>query len=128
MNHPPGGFQRAKKLLLNFGRVAWIPGGGSVARLVNSRGVELEVSGKQVGFMFSIDLSGLGLTGCSLYSDILFSLPGILTRSAQPFDLPLPNDPTLLGGRAYLQGAAFDLGVNAAGIVTTNGGTMVLGS
>lgn len=34
-------------------------GGGSVARLVNSRGVELEVSGKQVGFMFSIDLSGL---------------------------------------------------------------------
>lgn len=34
-------------------------GGGSVARLVNSRGVELEVSGKQVGFMASIDLSGL---------------------------------------------------------------------
>lgn len=34
-------------------------GGGSVARLQNSRGVELEVSGKQVGFMASIDLSGL---------------------------------------------------------------------
>ena len=34
-------------------------GGGSVARLRNSRGVELEVSGKQVGFMASIDLSGL---------------------------------------------------------------------
>ena len=37
-------------------------GGGSVARLVNSRGVELEVSGKQVGFMFSIDLSGLRIS------------------------------------------------------------------
>ena len=34
-------------------------GGGSVARLRNARGVELEVSGKQVGFMASIDLSGL---------------------------------------------------------------------
>lgn len=34
-------------------------GGGAVARLQNSRGVELEVSGKQVGFMASIDLSGL---------------------------------------------------------------------
>ncbi|WP_290545523.1 hypothetical protein [Aestuariivirga sp.] len=34
-------------------------GGGAVARLRNSRGVELEVSGKQVGFMASIDLSGL---------------------------------------------------------------------
>ena len=34
-------------------------GGGSVARLRNSHGVELEVSGKQVGFMASVDLSGL---------------------------------------------------------------------
>jgi hypothetical protein len=34
-------------------------GGSSVARLRNSRGVELEVSGKQVGFMASVDLSGL---------------------------------------------------------------------
>jgi hypothetical protein len=34
-------------------------GGGSVARLRNSRGVELEVSGKQVGLMASVDLSGL---------------------------------------------------------------------
>ena len=34
-------------------------GGGAVARLRNSRGVELEVSGKQVGFMASVDLSGL---------------------------------------------------------------------
>ena len=34
-------------------------GGGSVARLRNSRGVELEVSGKQIGLMASVDLSGL---------------------------------------------------------------------
>lgn len=34
-------------------------GGGKVARLRNSRGVLLEVRGKQVGLMFSIDLSGM---------------------------------------------------------------------
>lgn len=34
-------------------------GGGSVARLRNSRGVELELRGKQIGFMASVDLSGL---------------------------------------------------------------------
>jgi hypothetical protein len=34
-------------------------GGGGVARLRNSRGVELEVSGRQIGFKASVDLSGL---------------------------------------------------------------------
>ncbi len=34
-------------------------GGSAVARLRNSRGVELEVSGKQIGFKASVDLSGL---------------------------------------------------------------------
>lgn len=34
-------------------------GGGAVARLRNSRGVELEVSGKQIGFKASVALSGL---------------------------------------------------------------------
>jgi hypothetical protein len=34
-------------------------GGGAVARLRNSRGVELELSGKQIGFKASVDLSGL---------------------------------------------------------------------
>ena len=36
-------------------------GGGAVARLRNSRGVVLEVQAKQIGFMASIDLSGLKL-------------------------------------------------------------------
>jgi lipid-binding SYLF domain-containing protein len=34
-------------------------GGGGVARLRNSRGVELEVRGKQIGLMASVDLSGM---------------------------------------------------------------------
>jgi hypothetical protein len=36
-----------------------VAGGGKVARLRNSRGVVLEVRGRQIGAMFSIDLSGM---------------------------------------------------------------------
>lgn len=37
-------------------------GGGAVARLRNSRGVTLELHARQVGFMASVDLSGLRLS------------------------------------------------------------------
>lgn len=37
-------------------------GGAGVARLRNSRGVELEVSGRQIGIMASVDLSGMRVT------------------------------------------------------------------
>lgn len=36
-----------------------IAGGGAVARLRNARGVELEVSGRQIGVKFSVELSGI---------------------------------------------------------------------
>jgi hypothetical protein len=36
-----------------------VAGGNKVAKLKNSRGVVLELKGKQVGLMFSIDLSGM---------------------------------------------------------------------
>jgi hypothetical protein len=39
-----------------------IAGGGRVAQLQNSNGVSLHLQGRQVGFMFSLDLSGLELS------------------------------------------------------------------
>jgi len=36
-----------------------IAGGGRIAKLTNSKGVVLMVKGRQVGFMFSVDLSGM---------------------------------------------------------------------
>lgn len=38
---------------------AAVAGGGKIAKLKNSRGVVLEVRGRQAGLMFSLDLSGL---------------------------------------------------------------------
>jgi hypothetical protein len=46
----------------NIGASVAVAGGGSVQRLRNSRGVLLKLHGKQVGFMFSIDLSGMSLS------------------------------------------------------------------
>ncbi len=39
-----------------------VAGGRSVAQLSNSRGVVLRLRGRQVGFMFSIDLSGMQIS------------------------------------------------------------------
>jgi hypothetical protein len=39
-----------------------VAGGGRVAQLQNSNGVSLQLKGRQVGFIFSIDLSGLELS------------------------------------------------------------------
>jgi hypothetical protein len=39
-----------------------IAGGRSATRLANARGVVLRLRGRQVGFMFSIDLSGMEIT------------------------------------------------------------------
>jgi len=36
-----------------------VAGGRSVAQLTNARGVVLRLRGRQVGFMFSLDLSGM---------------------------------------------------------------------
>jgi hypothetical protein len=39
-----------------------VAGGPKVARLVNANGVELHLRGKQIGLMFSLDLSGLAIS------------------------------------------------------------------
>jgi lipid-binding SYLF domain-containing protein len=39
-----------------------VAGGRSVAQLTNSRGVRLKLHGRQIGLMFSIDLSGMSIS------------------------------------------------------------------
>jgi hypothetical protein len=39
-----------------------IAGGRSAAQLANARGVVLRLKGRQIGFMFSIDLSGMQIS------------------------------------------------------------------
>jgi hypothetical protein len=39
-----------------------VAGGGKTARLRNAKGVTLSLHGRQIGFMFSIDLSGMSIS------------------------------------------------------------------
>jgi hypothetical protein len=57
--HAPGDIQG---IYSKIGANVSVAGGSSVQRLANTRGVVLRLHGKQVGFMFSIDLSGMSLT------------------------------------------------------------------
>jgi hypothetical protein len=45
-----------------FGAGLAVAGGVEVARLGNARGVRLRLRGRQVGFMFSVDLSGMNIS------------------------------------------------------------------
>jgi hypothetical protein len=57
--HAPGDIEG---IYTNLGASVAVAGGASVQRLRNARGVVLRLQGKQVGFMFSIDLSGMSLS------------------------------------------------------------------
>ncbi len=72
-----------------------------------------------------LDLTPLGMPGCTLLSDgELTTLPvgpsGVTT-------LPIPSQPGLLGFPIPLQSFAMAPGINAAGIATSNGVTLVAG-
>jgi len=44
------------------GAGAALAGGASIAELQNSRGVRLRIQGRQIGLMFSLDLSGMQIS------------------------------------------------------------------
>jgi len=76
-----------------------------------------------------IDLTGAGLTGCTLYVlPILASLPFATGATSAATTVTLPTDPSLLGGAIPVQAVVVAPGVNPAGIVLSNLATLVVGS
>ena len=78
-------------------------------------------------FPLPIDLTPIGLTGCSLLqsADLAFPLSNVAGQAA--LDLDLPADPSLLGGRAFAQGLVADRFANPFGATTSNGAALTLG-
>ncbi len=74
-----------------------------------------------------LDLTALGATGCSLYTDIALSLPMASSATGAQLSLPLCLCPSLLGSVIYCQALAADPRANPAGLVTSNAGVAVLG-
>ena len=76
----------------------------------------------------ALDLSGAGATGCSLYSPGNFAIVPVRTnaRGRAWVPSPIPNDPTLAGGRVFASWVCFDAGANAADLVTSGGLALTL--
>ena len=72
-------------------------------------------------------LTALGLPGCMLQVDPVIIDAFFANGTVATWNRPLPNNPALLGGKIYCQGAALDPTANAFGAVVANYGTMTLG-
>lgn len=73
-------------------------------------------------------LTFLGMPGCTLLQSAEFTLattPG--AAGTATFALPIPNQPSLVGVRLYLQGWAHAPGANAAEFLTSNGIEWLIG-
>ncbi|MBL8756363.1 MAG: hypothetical protein JNK15_23920 [Planctomycetes bacterium] len=87
-----------------------------------------------VGFMVlglgqvqpGLDLTPFGMPGCSLFAtlDVVQAFPLVPTPQ---FTWALPNNSALVGLQVYAQGAALALGMNALGLVVSNGGVLSIG-
>lgn len=75
------------------------------------------------GAPFPLALDFLGAPGCSMLHDasITTGLSMLVQLPAATFTLPIPNNPPLVGFTLFLQAWSFAPGVNALGVVTSNG-------
>ncbi|HEX5052205.1 MAG TPA: hypothetical protein VFZ65_10565 [Planctomycetota bacterium] len=81
-----------------------------------------------VGFgQQAIDLGFLGASGCSLLNTFDVSFPVVLPSAIATIDVDIPANPQLIGAQLFVQSAVLSEGINALGIVTSNGLALTLG-
>ena len=93
--------------------------------------VALGTSNSQLpgGGALPVDLSAIGMTGCSLYqSSDLAGLPTTGSSLYRDFRMVLPPSPLLVGKHLYLQGFSLAPGENALGVVSSNGIDFLIGN
>ncbi|MCA8948100.1 MAG: hypothetical protein KDE27_01280 [Planctomycetes bacterium] len=79
-------------------------------------------------FTLPLALAPFGMPGCSLLVAPETVGPTIAPSTSFANEFAVPNDPSLLAQRAFLQGFAFDPGANAAGFVASNGLALTVGA
>ncbi|MBL8900449.1 MAG: PepSY domain-containing protein [Planctomycetes bacterium] len=73
------------------------------------------------------DLQPLGASNCFVNASLDILVPGASNSSGSAsWPIAIPNDGTLVGGRLYTQALVLDP-ANALGIVTSNGGAVLIG-
>lgn len=74
-----------------------------------------------------IDLTGLGMPGCSGYvsPDFLALVTG--SAGVASFSVPVPANPTLIGAEIHSQALVFEAGINAFGAIVSDAATATVG-
>jgi len=90
----------------------------------NSKGIYVIGAQKQ-----SLDLTSIGMKGCSLYSQIDVTMPVTFDAGGNgtAATLNIPNNPALCGGRFYTTVIAIWPGLNTLGVATSNAIELVAG-
>lgn len=74
------------------------------------------------GFATQVDLSALGMAGCSLLTQPVIQLPTVAGANGRILlPLPVPPMPGLVGGAVFVQFAVVDATANRFGLVTSDG-------
>lgn len=80
------------------------------------------------GQSLPLNLTSAGMPGCTLYTELFFTLHGNTTASGtRSLRAAMPNNAALIGTHTYSQYAVFDQGANATGVVWSNAQDLVLG-
>ena len=119
-------------VLDSAGRLPWL-GGQMAVRLGN---LDLGATGllwlgssdrHWLGLPLPLDLSPLGLTGCSVHASLVALAPFTAPNGSADLVFGIPGDPTLFGVTAYTQGLGTAPGTNPAGITTSNALALTIG-
>ena len=78
-------------------------------------------------FSLPRDLSMFGLTNCTQFVSLGFTAALVNNGGTATWDIPIPNNPFLIGLPIYVQGAVIDFAVDPANIILTNAGEGVIG-
>lgn len=79
------------------------------------------------GFQLPLELSGLGMPGCTLYVSCDFSMPLFNWAGSAMWMVMVPNEPSLIGASFYNQALVIDRVANPLGAILTNAGEGVIG-
>ena len=72
-------------------------------------------------------LNFMGLPGCRQYVSADVAGPLLNLGGTATWDLPVPENPALIGMRFYVQALVLEDGINPAGAIVSNGGEAIVG-
>ena len=110
-----------------LGSKGWVKLRGDVPKLGGTMRVEVRNIPSTVFLLFGrkkvdIDLTGMGLMMCRLYTMPLIVTPGVSSKNGKAvFTFPIPNNAALIGARWFNQALCVDPKANSAGLTTSNG-------